>query len=175
VTRARNPAWLVAAVGLVSVLGAWLLYALACGGLVGWLGTTNHGTLVDPPARLADQGVRAGAVAFDAGGVWWLVVVASECAIACEATLDDLLALHVLLNQDASRVRRALLARQTADSGLVERFPRLVMLSAEVGSLAEGVYIVDPLGNLVLRYPPQAPAADVLEDLKKLLRVSQIG
>jgi hypothetical protein len=81
----------------------------------------------------------------------------------------------VLLNQDASRVRRALLARQTADSGLVERFPRLVMLSAEVGSLAEGVYIVDPLGNLVLRYPPQAPAADVLEDLKKLLRVSQIG
>ena len=38
-----------------------------------------------------------------------------------------------------------------------------------------GIYIIDPLGNLVFFYPVDAPPEDVLKDLKRLLKVSQIG
>jgi hypothetical protein len=37
------------------------------------------------------------------------------------------------------------------------------------------VYLVDPLGNGVLRYPAGSPMGWIYEDLKHLLRYSQIG
>jgi len=41
--------------------------------------------------------------------------------------------------------------------------------------LAGRVYIADPLGNLVLSYAAEAPRKGLLEDLKKLLKLSHIG
>jgi cytochrome oxidase Cu insertion factor (SCO1/SenC/PrrC family) len=41
--------------------------------------------------------------------------------------------------------------------------------------LRNGVYIVDPLGNVVLRYSYTDAGKPVLEDIKKLLKVSHIG
>ncbi|MCZ6712295.1 MAG: hypothetical protein O7B25_18175 [Gammaproteobacteria bacterium] len=38
-----------------------------------------------------------------------------------------------------------------------------------------GAYVVDPLGNLVLWYPLADAGEPVLDDLKVLLKVSQIG
>ncbi|HEV2700541.1 MAG TPA: hypothetical protein VGV09_02840, partial [Steroidobacteraceae bacterium] len=40
---------------------------------------------------------------------------------------------------------------------------------------ALGLYIVDPLGNLMMRYDVRLPPEGLLEDLKRLLRLSQIG
>jgi hypothetical protein len=41
---------------------------------------------------------------------------------------------------------------------------------------AEGsVYLIDPLGNLVMRYGPEANPKGMLEDLKHLLKLSKIG
>ncbi len=37
------------------------------------------------------------------------------------------------------------------------------------------IYIVDPLGNLMMSYSPQAPRRALLEDLRKLLKLSHIG
>jgi hypothetical protein len=37
------------------------------------------------------------------------------------------------------------------------------------------IYIVDPLGNLMMSYAPDAPQKALLEDLKKLLKLSHIG
>jgi cytochrome oxidase Cu insertion factor (SCO1/SenC/PrrC family) len=37
------------------------------------------------------------------------------------------------------------------------------------------IYLVDPLGNLLLSYAPSAPDKALLADLKKLLRLSHIG
>ncbi|MEC7251173.1 MAG: hypothetical protein VXW10_08035, partial [Pseudomonadota bacterium] len=38
-----------------------------------------------------------------------------------------------------------------------------------------GIYIIDPLGNLVFYYATETPPKDILQDLKRLLKVSQIG
>jgi hypothetical protein len=36
-------------------------------------------------------------------------------------------------------------------------------------------FVVDPLGNLILSYPPEADRKRMLEDLERLLGVSRIG
>ncbi|MDP3715723.1 MAG: cytochrome C oxidase subunit I, partial [Burkholderiales bacterium] len=37
------------------------------------------------------------------------------------------------------------------------------------------IYLVDPLGNVVLRYPRDADPTRIKKDLQRLLRVSRIG
>jgi hypothetical protein len=37
------------------------------------------------------------------------------------------------------------------------------------------IYIVDPLGNLMMSYAPGADAKGMLEDLKRLLKLSHVG
>jgi len=40
---------------------------------------------------------------------------------------------------------------------------------------AQRVYLIDPLGNLMMSYAPDAKPKGMLEDMKRLLRLSQIG
>ena len=40
---------------------------------------------------------------------------------------------------------------------------------------ANTLFVVDPLGNLMMRYDARQNPRGLLEDLKKLLRLSQIG
>ncbi len=53
--------------------------------------------------------------------------------------------------------------------------PDVIQFVGELGGLKAGAYIVDPLGNLVLWYPYDNVGKPLLEDLKRLLKVSQIG
>ncbi len=138
-------------------------YAQSSGG---W-GTTNHGAFVVPPTNAQDLGVDG----FDTQEKWWLWVATSDCdQPACRDTLESLRALHILLNRDARRVMRAALLEHPLDHD-----DDHLHTYALPEDLTPGVYIVDPLGNLVLRYPLDTEPKPVLEDLKRLLKLSQIG
>ena len=66
----------------------------------------------------------------------------------------------------------------TEDAALTAQFPKLYQLIQQPQDavlLPTGIYIVDPLGNLVFHYPLQDMGKPVLQDLKRLLKVSQIG
>lgn len=190
--RSRSQFLLIFGIALGSLFGAWLLYALVPG--AEFLGTTNRGEFVEPHTTVAELALTRAApgeqpsagAPFATEGVWWLWVVpdgacgASRGAAgaACEETLYQLHQLHELLNRDAERVRRALVSAPGTPvdhAALTARFPRLVELSGNLASLEPGVYVVDPIGNLVLRYPLTGSAEAVLDDLKRLLKVSQIG
>ena len=191
--RGRTQLLLMFAVGFGTLLAAWLLFSVARDGDL--MGTTNRGAFVDPPlsaealelTRLGLVGAAGtGSGPFATDGVWWLwVVPQGTCGASlgaagadCEQALHELRQLHVLLNRDADRVRRALLtdsASRIDDAALAQRFPRLELLSGNLGRLEPGVYVVDPIGNLVFRYPMANPGDAVLDDLKRLLKVSQIG
>jgi hypothetical protein len=41
--------------------------------------------------------------------------------------------------------------------------------------VAARIYLVDPLGNLMLSYAPDANPKGMLDDLKRLLRLSHVG
>jgi hypothetical protein len=162
-------------IGFATLGAAYVLFYLASEGGV-WR-TTNHGEFVEPPLavtalELADaHGARP-----DLAGSWWLWTVAADgCGSECGAALHRLRALHVLLNKDATRLRRALVVPAVTPHSALEEDPGLLLLGAPGLPLADGIYIVDPIGNLVLFYPYAAAGAPVLEDLKRLLRLSQIG
>ena len=169
------------AIAVAPVVAAYLLY-FSMRGNEPW-GTTNHGELLDPPpaaATLSFVDARDGTtpVVFDDSRWRLLVVVPGACDAACDDALFQLRQLHVLLNNDADRVRRVLVLTGAVPGPLDElraRYPELALLALRAGSLDDGIYIVDPHGNLVLRYALADAGKPVLEDLQKLLRVSQIG
>lgn len=174
--RSRLQLVLIMAIALVSLGGAYFVFYMAKQGAM-W-GTTNKGTFVDPPQTMAALDIRDGrGRELMETGTWWLwVVPQGPCSDACREALHQLRQLHVLLNRDAPRVRRALVTGQPAGSdALAQEYPKLEFLTGDLTPLAPGVYIVDPLGNLVFRYTLGEAGEPVLDDLKRLLKVSQIG
>lgn len=55
-----------------------------------------------------------------------------------------------------------------ADAAFVRQFPRKA-------AKARYIYLLDPLGNLILRFPDQPDARRMTKDIKLLLKASQIG
>jgi cytochrome oxidase Cu insertion factor (SCO1/SenC/PrrC family) len=163
------------AISLLTLGGAYaLFYAAREGGV--W-GTTNQGAFVVPPLTVADLGLsdESGRLLTE-GGTWWLWVAAPEgCDNACETAVHQLRQLHILLNKDADRVQRGLVSGSGQRPAVLDAYPRLVPLTGQAAKLEQGIYIVDPIGNLVFFYPLDEAGKPVLDDLKKLLKLSQIG
>jgi cytochrome oxidase Cu insertion factor (SCO1/SenC/PrrC family) len=178
-TTRRNRIMLVSlfAIAIVPLLGAYWLYESARSAKP-W-GTTNRGELLDPIVSVVDlKVVPADGKASMVSGQWWLVVAESDgCSQACQSAVHQLHQLHILLGRDAPRVRRALVALGNAplDESVQKNYAELVLFNAPADALRPGVYIVDPLGNVVLRYEYRDADKPVLEDMKQLLKVSHIG
>ena len=50
---------------------------------------------------------------------------------------------------------------------------RLLDLLGEGAAALHRIYILDPMGNLMMRYAPDAPAKDTLSDMERLLKASK--
>jgi len=93
------------------------------------------------------------------------------------------------LNQEMTRVRRVMLATSDccANDYLAKEHEGLAVVDASTGAGAalagqfpaaereHSLYVVDPLGNLVMRYDAREEPKGLLTDLKKLLKLSHIG
>ena len=187
--RSSWQAWLLAAMFFGPLAVAWVLYFDT-----GWRpgGMTNHGELVRPavplpPAALpTPQGDRLDPDFLM--GHWTLVYVSrGPCAEACRAALLDSRQTRLALGRLMDRLQRVYLyTTQAPDPALLMReHPDLVAASLAgpegaglleaLPSREEGFWLVDPLGNAMMRYAPDAEPAGMLKDIKKLLRVSRIG
>lgn len=193
----RRQLWLVVVLFFGPLAAAFLMYY----GNVGWRpqGSTNKGELIDPArpvpeAALATPSGTATAPDF-LRGKWSIVYVGSgACGEECRKALIDMRQTRLALNQNSSRVQRVFLYSgaccdetyfSTEHSGLVmasvddgagksvlDVFPAAGTVAAiDAGRL----YLVDPLGNLMMSYERGAPAKGLLDDLKKLLNLSHIG
>lgn len=180
---ARRNRWVllgIAGVAVVPLVAAyWLYHASRAEGP--W-STTNRGALVEPHLALDDLDLTSAddQASPESGRLWQLLAVSEgDCAGACASALHQLKQLHVLLNKDASRVRRVLAFAGPAPEGriaeLKQRYPELHYALLPTGRVEDGVFIVDPLGNLVLYYRFDQAGRPMLDDLKRLLRISQIG
>ena len=143
----------------------------------------NHGMLIEPARPLAHPGVLV--------GKWSLVVIGngeSGCDTSCRDTLIYARQTWLSLGKYASRAQRVLLTGgaccdeqylQHEHQGLVllraTTADMLALLQAFPAPLAHSIFIVDPLGNLMMRYDAQADPKGLREDLKKLLDLSHIG
>ena len=162
------------ALPLLALFGVYSLIFLA--GQDTLLQTTNAGEFVDPPLMARDLGLSdAEGRPVDGSDAWWVWVVADDCAAVCQQTLTAFERLDDQLAEDAGRVRLAVVASRSSsmlDSMAVdfEQFR-----SSGDQRLADGIYIVDPPGNVVLRYPLEPGVDAVVQDLTKVLKVSPSG
>lgn len=162
-------------------------------------GSVNHGVLIQPPrllppARLASETAGANAPAADAATLfrnqWSLVYVGDgACGAACRDTLYTMRQTRLALNNDMTRVARVFLvtAHCCAREFLAQQHAGLLVLDAQGPAAApllqqfpaaereHTLFVVDPLGNLMMSYDARHNPRGLLEDLKKLLRLSHIG
>ncbi len=169
----------VFAVAVVPLLVAYVLF-YSNRGSEPW-GTTNNGVLLDPPIELAGLGLTGiGGGSALAERAWHLLVVSdADCVADCATALQQLRQLHVLLNKESTRVRRTLVFLGAVPTERVDelraQYPELGYARGHPGPLHNGVFIADPLGNVLLYYAFGQAGQPVLDDLKRLLKVSQIG
>ena len=152
--------------------------------------TANYGELLLPPATITAQAfsdaVGARFTFTQLEGKWILVVSDSgECTAACAAKLATLRQVRLALGREALRVERVFVVddgRRPEAEALKEFAGTLVAVNASGAPLPPGVgndrthiYLVDPRGNVMMRWPAGADLARMLGDLKRLLKASQIG
>jgi len=161
--------------------------------------TVNHGTLITPPVPL--PALRLPEVVPEVAGTpgsptlqgrWTLVYLGpGDCAGECAQALFVMRSARLALNKDIGRVAQLLLATGNccAGSALAHDYPGVRVLDAtgpSAGALlahfpgsaqerAHTLYVVDPLGNLMMSYDARQNSRGLLEDLQKLLRLSHIG
>ena len=125
---------------------------------------------------------------------WTLLYVGfGPCAEDCRNRLYDTRQVRLALDRDMNRVQRVFIAGGDCCDAqfLREQHPDLITIRASAaaapllallpgqGSVdathAPRVYLIDPLGNLMMSYASDAKAKGILEDMKRLLRLSSIG
>ncbi len=88
-----------------------------------------------------------------------------------ENTLDDELIEKLIGNENREFALISELIRVKPSAGLVQK-----IVDIRQGSVPDGMlFLIDPLGNLMMHYEPGFNTYKVKEDLMHLLRISQIG
>lgn len=156
---------------------------------------TNYGTLIDPRAypipalgsTMLDGKPRA---LEELKGKWIMLKVGgSDCLDACQKQLFAMRQWRLMQGKNMDRVERVWLITdgQPLDTMLIRQYDGMHLLRApadavrkwlpaEPGtSAADHVYLIDPLGNLMMRFPQNPDPRKVYKDIAKLLKASAVG
>ena len=184
--RNRRTFWLILAVSVAPVAASYLLYYF-------WppAHTVNYGDLIEP-RPLPDAALQlADGAPFRLSqlkGKWILVSIdGGRCEAECEKKLVYMRQLRLTQGKDMERVERAWLVSDTvtprndavagfpgtwvaraAGSGIIESFPA-------PRAPADHIYVIDPLGNLMMRFPGDPDTRRLIKDLSRLLKASRVG
>lgn len=154
-------------------------------------GRRNHGELIDPQRALPD----VASTALDGTvrplpalkGQWLLLTVAGgACDAQCEKNLYLSRQLREALGKDKARVDWVWLRNDKAEVpqallSAVSTATVLQVSAADIASwlapaqghtLTDHVYVVDPLGHWMMRFPAETDAKKMLKDLERLMRGS---
>lgn len=162
---------------------------------VNLLGTTNYGTLLNPPVEIGSETIVERGL-----GPWaalthptFKLVVANQgdCAEACQEMLYTVRQLHVRLNRDYEDVERGLLLVDQFDQDQTEqvmlKLPDTALLTpsssellqsftaTNMPSLEDGpvLVMIDPSNLAMMTYTPEHSGSEILEDLEHLLELAR--
>jgi len=151
----------------------------------------NYGELIGPtpvPAVVGRTGDGAGFDLSSLRGKWVLLVTSrSPCDTACDTALHATKQARTIQGRERDRVSRVLLLPSDAPASLGDRTPEadaLTVARVEPATLASlplnaagviTILILDPRGNIVLRYDGNPDVKRLSKDLERLLRASQMG
>ncbi|MGN8343895.1 hypothetical protein ACLEJQ_09845 [Pseudomonas sp. SMV71] len=141
-----------------------------------------HGELIGTGQTRAEIGVQADEQR------WQILVTApKECAVDCRQLVYLARQVQIGLGRDAARASHALAIAQPLDAEydaqLQREYPQLQRYPLDLPAYEKGaqgsggaqLWIIDPHSNLVLRYDARVKGKDLLNDLRHLLKLSNIG
>ncbi len=152
-------------------------------------GSTNHGRLIDPVTNLEEALPGSSPILSVTETPWRLLYAnVARCDESCRAALYRLRQIRLMLGKDMDRVGRIFLhgESQPVDVSLLEQHRGLITIRDKgLGKIldesrpkdlpAGGIYLIDPLNNLIMYFSPDIVPRDMADDLKHLLRLSRIG
>ena len=176
---------LVIAVCLAPFAGSYLAYYV-------WppQSRMNYGTLIEPRSLPAAPLVRVDGSKFSIAelrGRWVMVQIdASGCPDACRRKLYQMRQVRLTQGHAVDRIERVWLVRDDGrvDPGLLRDYDGTHAARAGAAVVSafpaehdaeEHIYLIDPLGNLMLRFPKDADPGRMKKDLERLLKVSKVG
>jgi len=123
---------------------------------------------------------------------WHLMYFAgSQCDEACNSMLLNIRQINTAAGKNANRLRRLIVHLEQPDEAFLTlikaEYPEVLRLNAKTETVlaelasanpdlaSQDVYLVDPLGNIMMRFTPELTFKDILHDLNTLFKVSQIG
>lgn len=151
-------------------------------------------TVVHAPAGAAAQGKAVaglqdhGLAAFK--GQWILLAIdRGACALPCAEKLFFMRQTHASLGKERDRLDRVLLVTDATPlpAGILAAHPDMTVLRVDPHDLAalfpveadtalsDHIYLIDPLHNLMMRFPRNPDPARTRKDLQQLMRASRIG
>jgi cytochrome oxidase Cu insertion factor (SCO1/SenC/PrrC family) len=182
----RKTLWLIAAVCIAPFIGSLAAYHLFPP-----KGRVNYGQLLEsgrlPAATLPL--VDGSDFSFARLQGKWLFVIVDDavCNAYCERKLWQIRQVRKTQGKYPERIERVWLVTGEGEPSarLRSEYEGTWMVRARQGAILaafpyertreDHVYLVDPLGNLVLRYPRDADPSRMRKDLERLLKVSRIG
>jgi cytochrome oxidase Cu insertion factor (SCO1/SenC/PrrC family) len=175
----------MAAIVVVPPIAATILYFT-------WRPTAfvNYGELITPVplAQVAPPGDPALVELDRLKGKWVLLTVdGGACDDYCRHKLYLVRQLRLTQGKEMERIERAWLIDDDAATSpaLLQEYQGTARIPARgsallatlpvAGALHDHVWLIDPLGNLMLRYPRDPDPNRMKKDLARLLRASRIG
>lgn len=158
------------------LLAGWIAY------LTGWVPGTNsnYGTLIEPRPLAAPELAAL-------RGRWVLVQLdAAACDAGCEKKLYYLRQVRRAQGREMQRVERLWIVTDAAalrpelvaaieGTHIARDQGQLAAAFAAEGTVRDHIYLVDPLGNLMLRFPRDPDPSKMVKDLERLLKFSGFG
>ncbi len=192
----RNPytVWFVVIAFIAPVALAYVIFFL-----VDVKSFVNHGEILDPIVH-----IRSFELKNEVGEIipqdeltykWRLIsFVGKDCDEHCESRLYDSRQIHTSLGKNKHRLIRMFVHLEPAGESLTrlisETHKNIISVTGDAESIINAlgknvredagiknneIYIMDPMGNVMMRFTQEQPNKEFLHDLKKLLKASQIG
>lgn len=156
---------------------------------------TNYGTLLDPRQYpiplLGATKLEGGAQELSAFKGKWMMVQAAPaaCNADCQEKLLQMRQLRLIQGKEKERLERVwlildqapldtMLMRQYDGTQFIRVDPQLAKQWLPVEdktSIEDHIYMIDPLGNLMMRFPKQGDPNKMKKDVSRLLKASKIG
>lgn len=198
----NRPLWVLLIITALFAIPLFVAWLMAAEDTPLTTKTTNHGILLQPPLPFtqlnADVSLATANANTESWRGRWLVLYAnpSACDAACEKAVFYIHQIRTATGKNANRVRTAVLSfnNDTVDAPLTRflasHYPNTPHLTTQLTqydtfvrqipqaefALQHGaIYLVDPLGNVLMVYRADTPPMGIFNDLNRLLKLSHIG
>jgi peroxiredoxin len=155
----------------------------------------NYGTLIDqrahPVPAMATTTLDGKPAALEQFKGKWVMLMAAPaaCNEACQKQLFAMRQLRTMQGKEMERIERVWLItdREPLDTMVIREYDGTHMLRADAQAVAnwlpadpgtsvsDHIYMIDPLGHLMMRFPKDPEPRKVHKDIYKLLKASSVG